>query len=97
MPVTKTGHGMLNVGYGNYVATGRVLAILNAGSAPIKRLREDAKDRDKLIDVSQGRRTRSIVVMDGETLLLSAVITDTLAQRFEEAIFRRHDDKEDAI
>ena len=91
MPGTKSGQGMLNVGYGNYVATGRILAILNAGSAPIKRLREDARDRDKLIDVSQGRRTRSIVVMDGEVLLLSAVITDTLAQRYEDALFRRHE------
>lgn len=91
MPILKKGQGMLNVGYGNYVATGRVLAILNAGSAPIKRLREEAKDRDKLIDVSQGRRTRSIVVMDGEVLMLSAVITDTLAQRYEESIFRRHE------
>ena len=91
MPVTKNEQGMLNVGYGNYVATSRVLAILNAGSAPIKRLREDAKDRAKLIDVSQGRRTRSIVVLDGEVLLLSAVITDTLAQRYEDALFRRHE------
>ena len=93
MPQNLKGQGVLNVGYGNYVATSRVLAILNAGSAPIKRLREDAKEQGKLLDVSQGRRTRSIVVIDEGLVLLSAVITDTLAQRYEDALLRRHDAK----
>jgi regulator of extracellular matrix RemA (YlzA/DUF370 family) len=72
---------LLNVGFGNVVVISRVVAIISPSSAPIRRLKEHAKDLGKLIDASQGRKTRSIVVTDSDHLILSGVQPDTLAQR----------------
>ncbi len=72
---------LLNIGYGNYVLSHRIVAILNPASAPMKRLREIARERNRLLDVTHGRRTRSIIVMDSEHVLLSAVQPDTIAGR----------------
>ncbi|MFH1807724.1 MAG: DUF370 domain-containing protein [Pseudomonadota bacterium] len=74
--------GLVNVGYGNYVAGHRVVAILSAASAPMKRLREEARERGKLVDATQGRRTRSLLVLDNDGVVLSAVQPETVAQRF---------------
>lgn len=91
----SSGQGVLNLGYGNYVAVAHVVVILNASSAPIKRLREEARDHNKLIDATQGRRTRSVVVTDGDQLILSALVPDTLAQRYLDAQVRRHENTEE--
>ncbi len=72
---------LLNVGYGNLVASVRVVAVVNAQSAPMRRLREEAGARGKLVDATQGRRTRSIVVTDSDHVVLSAINPDTLAAR----------------
>ena len=72
---------LLNVGYGNLVAAGRVVAVVNAQSAPMRRLRDEAAARGKLIDATQGRRTRSIVVTDSDHVVLSAINPDTLSAR----------------
>ena len=72
---------LLNVGYGNLVAAGRVVAVVNAQSAPMRRLRDEAAARGKLIDATQGRRTRSIVVVDSDHVVLSAINPETLAAR----------------
>ena len=72
---------LLNLGYGNLVVRSRVVAIVSAQSAPMRRLREDAASRGKLIDATQGRRTRSIVVTDSDHVILSAVNPDTIAAR----------------
>lgn len=77
--------GLLNVGYGNYVAGRRVVAILSPASAPMKRLREEARERGKLLDATQGRRTRSLVITDTDHVVLSAVLAETVAQRFLDA------------
>jgi len=77
--------GLLNVGYGNHVAGHRVVAILSPTSAPMKRLREEARERGKLLDATQGRRTRSLVITDTDHVVLSAVLAETIAQRFLEA------------
>jgi hypothetical protein len=74
--------GLVNVGYGNYVASARIIAILSAASAPMKRLREEAREQGKLIDATQGRRTRSILVTDDGHVVLSAVQAETVSQRF---------------
>jgi len=74
---------LLNVGYGNLVATVRVVAVVNAQSAPMRRLRDEAAARGKLVDATQGRRTRSIVVTDSDHVVLSAINPDTLAQRLD--------------
>jgi len=72
---------MLNIGYGNLVVAGRVIAIVSPQSAPMRRLREDAAGRGKLVDATQGRRTRSILVTDSDHVVLSAVNPETIAAR----------------
>ena len=73
---------MLNIGYGNVVAAGRVVAIVSPQSAPMKRLRDWAEGEGKLIDATQGRRTRSILVLDSGHVALSAVNPETIQARF---------------
>ncbi len=72
---------LLNVGYGNLVVAARVVAIVAPQAAPMKRLREEAANRGKLVDVTQGRRTRSIIVTDSDHVILSAINPDTIASR----------------
>lgn len=74
---------LLNVGFGNTVVASRVVAIVTAGSSPMKRLKEEAKENRKLIDATQGRKTRSIIVADSDHIILSAIQAETIAQRFE--------------
>ena len=73
---------LLNIGFGNMVVTGRVVAIIAPGSAPMKRLKEDAREERKLIDATQGRRTRSVIITDSNHVILSANQPDTISQRF---------------
>jgi len=73
---------LLNIGYGNFVIAARVVSIVSPQSAPMKRLREDAASRNKLVDATQGRRTRSIIVMDSDHVVLSAINPETVAARF---------------
>jgi len=72
---------MLNVGFNNFVSPDRVLAILNPESAPMKRLREDARQSKSLVDATQGRRTRSIILLDTGIIVLSGIQEETLVQR----------------
>ena len=80
---------LINIGFGNMVAAGRLVAIVSPESAPIKRIIQDAKDRGTLIDATYGRRTRAVLITDSEHVILSAVQPETVANRFE-------DDEEDA-
>ena len=75
---------LLNVGFGNFVVTSRVISIVNPNSAPMRRLREDAKQGNRLIDATQGRKTRSLVITDSNHVILSAVQAETMRQRFLE-------------
>ena len=75
---------LLNIGYGNVVAAHRVVAVIGPGAAPIRRLREEARERGKLVDATQGRKTRSVIVTDSDHVVLSAGQTDTIAQRLGE-------------
>jgi regulator of extracellular matrix RemA (YlzA/DUF370 family) len=72
---------LLNIGFGNVVVASRVVAVVNPNSAPMRRLKDSAKDIGKLIDASQGRKTRSIIVMNSDHIILSAIQPETLAQR----------------
>ena len=76
------GQQLVNVGFGNYVLASRVVAIVNPLSSPMRRLRDDAKAEGRLVDVSQGRKTRAILVTDSNHVILSAISADTLGQRF---------------
>lgn len=73
---------LLNIGFGNTVVADRVVAIVSPNSAPMKRLKDDAKKDQRLIDATQGRRTRSIIVMDSNHIVLSAIQSETISQRF---------------
>ena len=73
---------MLNIGYGNLVIASRVIAVVSPQSSPMRRLREEASERGKLVDATQGRRTRSIIVTDSDHVILSAINPDTVAARY---------------
>lgn len=72
---------LLNVGFGNVVVAHRIIAIVNPSSAPSKRLKDEAKEVRKLVDATNGRRTRAIIVTDSDHVVLSAIQAETLAQR----------------
>ncbi|MFP5238552.1 MAG: DUF370 domain-containing protein [Acidobacteriota bacterium] len=76
--------GLLNIGFGNFVVSSRVVAIVNPASSPMRRLREDAKDAQRLVDATQGRKTRSIIVTDSGHVVLSAIQAETISQRFSQ-------------
>ena len=73
----------INIGSGNMVAAGRVVALASPDSAPIKRLIQDSKDEGRAIDVTCGRRTRAAIITDSEHVILSAIQTETIANRLE--------------
>ncbi len=72
---------LLNIGFGNTVVANRIVAIVSPSSAPMKRLKEDAKQANKLIDATMGRRTRAIIITDSDHVILSGVQAETIAQR----------------
>ncbi len=76
---------LINIGFGNMVAAGRLVAIVSPESAPIKRIIQDAKERGSLIDATYGRRTRAVLITDSEHVILSAVQPETVANRFGES------------
>lgn len=73
----------INIGFGNMVASDRIVTIVSPDSAPVKRLVQDAKDSGRVIDVSCGRRTRSVIITDSEHVILSAIQSETIANRLE--------------
>ena len=74
---------LINIGFGNMISAGRLVAIVSPDSAPIKRMVQEARDRGTLIDATYGRRTRSVLIMDTDHLVLSALQPDTVASRLE--------------
>ncbi len=72
---------LINIGFGNMVAAGRLVAIVSPDSAPIKRIVQDAKERGALIDATYGRRTRAVLITDSDHVILSAVQPETVANR----------------
>jgi regulator of extracellular matrix RemA (YlzA/DUF370 family) len=75
---------LVNIGFGNVVAASRVIAIVSPGSSPMKRLREEARARGKVIDATEGRRTRSVIITDSDHIILCAQQVETIVQRFSE-------------
>ena len=72
---------LINIGFGNMISAGRLIAIVSPESAPIKRMAQEARDRAVLIDATYGRRTRAVLIMDNDHLVLSALQPETLANR----------------
>jgi len=73
---------LLNIGFGNTVVAERVVSIVDPHSAPMKRLKDEAKNDNRLVDATHGRKTRSIIIMDSNHIILSAIQAETISQRF---------------
>lgn len=73
---------LLNIGFGSTVVAERVVAIVSPNSAPMKRLKDEAKEEKRLVDATHGRRTRSIIIMDSNHIILSAIQSETISQRY---------------
>ena len=85
----------INVGFGNMVAADRIVALASPDSAPIKRLIQDSKDDGRAIDVTCGRRTRAVIITDSEHVILSAIQTETIANRLDNSVVLEDGDAED--
>ena len=77
-------NNLVNIGFGNFVNSDRVITILSPDSAPMKRLKEEARVEKKLVDATYGRRTRTVIIMDSNHVILSSVQPETIAHRFTE-------------
>ena len=74
---------LINIGFGNMVSAGRIIAIVSPESAPIKRIISDAREKSMLIDATYGRRTRAVIITDNGSLILSAIQPETIATRLQ--------------
>ena len=75
---------LVNIGYGNAVSADKVIAIVAPSSAPIKRIIQDARDSNKLIDATYGRKTRAVIITESNHVVLSALQAETVANRLGE-------------
>ena len=73
---------LVNIGFGSLVAAGRILAVVDPDSAPIKRVVQEARDRGMLIDASFGRKTKAVILMDTDHVILSAIPSETIGARW---------------
>jgi extracellular matrix regulatory protein A len=72
---------LINVGFGNMISSSKIVAVVSPDSAPVKRIVQEAKEIGKAIDASQGRKTKSVIIMDSNHVVLSALTTDIVANR----------------
>ncbi|MBU0634858.1 MAG: DUF370 domain-containing protein [Candidatus Omnitrophica bacterium] len=75
---------LINVGFNNVVVFGRIIAVVGADAAPVRRLKEEARKNNKLIDATNGRRTRAVIIVDSDHVILSSIQPETVAQRIED-------------
>jgi len=85
---------LVNIGFGSFMNSTRVIAILSPDSAPMKRLKEEARTEKKLIDATYGRRTRAIIITDSNHVILSSIQPETIAHRFTEYNGQNYKSKE---
>ena len=74
---------LINIGFGNMISADRLIAIVSPESAPIKRTIQEARDRNMLIDATYGRRTRAVIIMDSDHVVLSAILPETISGRMD--------------
>ena len=84
---------LINIGFGNLVAANRLLAVVSPDSAPIKRVIQEARDRQMLIDASFGRKTASVLLMDTDPVILSAMTPEVIGQRSTEQLRKYEEDE----
>ncbi len=82
---------VIHIGLGNYVVRNRIVSVVLPSSSPMRRLKEDAKNEGRLIDATQGRRTRSFIITDSNHVILSSVSPETVMQRLESVSEVKHD------
>ncbi|MBR7163753.1 MAG: DUF370 domain-containing protein [Clostridia bacterium] len=75
---------LINIGFGNIVSSERLVAVVSPESAPIKRMVQEARERSMLIDATYGRRTRAVIIMDSDHIVLSALQPTTVANRLHD-------------
>ena len=75
---------LINIGFGSMIAAHRMLAVMDPDSAPIKRIVQEAKERAMLVDASYGRKTKAVILMDTDHVILSALTPEMLSNRWEE-------------
>lgn len=85
---------LLNIGFGNIVVADKVVAVLSPNSAPMKRIKDDAKEARRLVDATHGRKTRAIIITDDNHVFLSAIQAETIAGRYEALMNRGHREEE---
>jgi hypothetical protein len=86
---------LINIGFGNMVSAGRIIAIVSPESAPIKRIISDAREKSLLIDATYGRRTRAVIIADNGSLILSAIQPETVAARLQSVDERKAESEQD--
>lgn len=86
--------GLINIGFGNLVSSERLLTVVSPDSAPIKRLVQEAKERAMLIDASFGRKTKAVLLMDTDHVILSAISPETIAKRQKDGE-TQHDEEDE--
>lgn len=87
----------INIGFGNLVSAGRIITVVSPESAPIKRLTQDAREEGRVIDVTCGRRTRSVIITDSDHVILSAIQTETLLNRLSGDNSDNSDEEEEEV
>ena len=86
---------LINIGFGNMISAGRIIAIVSPDSAPIKRIISDAREKSLLIDATYGRRTRAVIITDNSSLILSALQPETIAARLQTLTERQAENEHD--
>ena len=86
---------LVNIGFGNMVSASRIISIVSPESAPIKRIIQEAREKGCLIDATQGRRTRAVIITDSDHIILTYLQTETLANRIAEENSIEGEDEED--
>lgn len=91
---------LINIGFGNMINSSRLIAVVNPDSAPVKRLVQECKENGTLIDATQGRRTRAVLVMDSDHVVLSYLQAETVAHRMnggdDAGVYSQEDDENDS-
>ncbi len=80
--MSETSTNLINIGYGNMISLQRLIAVVSPDSAPIKRMVSEARERSMLIDATFGRKTRTVLIMDSDHVVLSGLPMEKLAPRF---------------
>ena len=75
---------LINIGFGSLISASRLLAVVAPDSAPIKRVVQEARDRGMLIDASYGRKTQSVILMDTDHVILSALTPEVIGERWQQ-------------